>query len=163
MTSLKSLPYQPLSELKHSLSAADLHVVTLGPEMVGIVHPCKIYGAMTVGRPILYFGPRPSHITDLLDNHNFGVCIAHGDAEGAVAAIEKFSRTPPDELKVMGNRASNILQHSLSQSILQARFCDGIEQALFVGSALADAVRNGSAPENASAKADPTDKRMKRL
>jgi len=36
------LPYQPISELKHSLSAADLHVVTLGESSVGIVHPCKV-------------------------------------------------------------------------------------------------------------------------
>jgi hypothetical protein len=27
----------------------------------GIIHPCKIYGAMTVARPILYFGPLLSH------------------------------------------------------------------------------------------------------
>src|SRR6185503_10863307 len=51
-----SLPYQPLADLRYSLSAADVHVVSLGENMVGIVHPCKIYGAMTVGRPILYFG-----------------------------------------------------------------------------------------------------------
>jgi hypothetical protein len=33
--------------------------------MVGIIHPCKIYGAMAAAKPILYFGPQPSHITDL--------------------------------------------------------------------------------------------------
>jgi glycosyltransferase involved in cell wall biosynthesis len=54
-----SLPYQPLSELKHSLSAADVHVVSLGQEMVGIIHPCKIYGAMAAARPILFLGPKP--------------------------------------------------------------------------------------------------------
>ena len=32
-------------------------VVSLGDDVVGIVHPCKIYGAMTVGRPILFLGP----------------------------------------------------------------------------------------------------------
>ena len=66
-TNIVSLPYQPIETLKYSLSAADLHVVTLGPSGVGIVHPCKIYGAMQVGRPILAVGPRPSHISDLLD------------------------------------------------------------------------------------------------
>lgn len=43
-----SLPYQPLEEIKFSLSAADVHVVSMGDDMVGIVHPCKVYGAMTV-------------------------------------------------------------------------------------------------------------------
>src|SRR5204863_7909491 len=56
-----SLPYQPLADLRYSLSAADIHVVSLGLDMVGIIHPCKIYGAMAVAKPTLSFGPRPSH------------------------------------------------------------------------------------------------------
>src|SRR5262249_13962230 len=32
-----SLPYQPLNEIKYSLSAADVHVVSIGNEVVGIV------------------------------------------------------------------------------------------------------------------------------
>ena len=38
---IRSLPYQPLSEIKYSLSAGDVHVVSLGDDVVGIVHPCK--------------------------------------------------------------------------------------------------------------------------
>lgn len=128
---VQSLPYQPLSELKHSLSAADLHVVTLGADMVGIVHPCKIYGAMAAGRPILYFGPRPSHITDLLDGNGFGACVAHGDVAGAVAAIEKLSHAPQDELKHLGAKALSVLRDSFGQRVLLARFCDRLERALF--------------------------------
>ena len=48
---VRSLPYQPLAEIKYSLSAADVHVVSIGDGVVGIVHPCKVYGAMAVGRP----------------------------------------------------------------------------------------------------------------
>ncbi len=131
LTNVQSLPYQPLSGLKHSLAAADLHVVTLGPNMVGIVHPCKIYGAMAVARPVLYFGPRPSHITELLDKHDFGLCVDHGDVAGAVAAIEKFSQTPLEDRNRLGNQALDVLQQSLSQRMLLARFCDGMEEAVF--------------------------------
>ncbi|MCA9310139.1 MAG: glycosyltransferase family 4 protein, partial [Phycisphaerales bacterium] len=53
-TNIRSLPYQPMSELKYSLSAADVHVVSIGNDVVGIVHPCKVYGAMAVARPILF-------------------------------------------------------------------------------------------------------------
>src|SRR6266536_3343352 len=48
------LPYQPLSELAGSLSAADLHVVVMGQPFVGLVHPCKIYNILIVGAPVLY-------------------------------------------------------------------------------------------------------------
>ena len=104
-----SLPYQPLSELKHSLSAADVHVVSLGQTMVGIIHPCKIYGAMAVGRPILYLGPRPSHVTDLLDRHSIGLQVIHGQVAQMVQAIQTF-RSMPRTLDEMGRTARAALE-----------------------------------------------------
>ena len=65
LRNVKCLPYQPLNELSHSLSAADLHVVVMGEGFVGIVHPCKIYNILSVGAPVLYIGPTPSHVTDI--------------------------------------------------------------------------------------------------
>ena len=52
------LPYQPREKLSGSLSAADLHVVVMGEQYVGIVHPCKIYNILAVRRPFLYIGPK---------------------------------------------------------------------------------------------------------
>jgi colanic acid biosynthesis glycosyl transferase WcaI len=63
---LISLPYQPLDQIKYSLSAADLHIVSLGNDMSGIVHPCKIYGALSIGRPVLTLGPKESYLNDIL-------------------------------------------------------------------------------------------------
>src|SRR5213075_3022273 len=94
LSNVISLPYQPLSDLRYSLSAADVHVVSLGNEMVGIIHPCKVYGAMAVSRPILYFGPKPSHISDLLDTHQFGLRVSHGDLQGAINAIQQLHSSP---------------------------------------------------------------------
>jgi glycosyltransferase involved in cell wall biosynthesis len=61
------LPYQPLNELAASLSAADAHVVVMGEAMLGLVHPCKIYNILAVGAPVIYIGPKPSHVTEILD------------------------------------------------------------------------------------------------
>ncbi len=130
LPNMLSLPYQPLSELKYSLSAADVHVVSLGEQMVGIIHPCKIYGAMAVGRPILYFGPRPSHVTDLLDRHAIGSQVSHGDVDEAVIAIRHLMAVGPDELKRMGRDAQVVLGRDLSQKLLCARLCDRFEQIL---------------------------------
>jgi colanic acid biosynthesis glycosyl transferase WcaI len=66
--SLVSLPYQPLDTIKYSLSAADLHIVSLGNDMSGIVHPCKIYGAMSIGRPVLTLGPQESYLGDIIES-----------------------------------------------------------------------------------------------
>jgi colanic acid biosynthesis glycosyl transferase WcaI len=125
-----SLPYQPMSELRHSLSAADVHVVSLGEGMVGIVHPCKIYGAMAVARPILFLGPRPSHISDLLDKHPIGRHVSHGDVAGAVAAIRELRDAGAAERERMGTIAAEVLHRSLSQRILCGRFCDRLDEEL---------------------------------
>lgn len=126
-----SLPYQPLAQLELSLSAADVHVVSLGNEMVGIIHPCKIYSAMAVRRPILFFGPSPSHVADLLDKHQFGLTVAHGDVEGAVAAIRQLQQTDAMARAAMGSIGHRVLETSLSQRILCGQLCDRLEETLF--------------------------------
>ncbi len=121
------LPYQPIESLKFSLSAADVHVVSLGGDMVGIIHPCKVYGSMAVARPVLFFGPKPSHVSDLLDAHGIGRHVDHGDVNGAVAAIEALAALPAEEREAMGDVARRVLTESLSQQKLCGVMCDRIE------------------------------------
>jgi colanic acid biosynthesis glycosyl transferase WcaI len=127
LTNAISLPYQPLSELKYSLTAADVHVVSLGSEMVGIIHPCKIYGAMAASRPVLYLGPATSHITDLLDRHHFGWKMTHGQVDAAVATIDLARKTSAAERAQMGDVAQKALRQSLSQSMLCGQLVDALE------------------------------------
>jgi len=95
LDNMKCLPYQPLSELSSSLSAADLHVVVMGEKFVGIVHPCKIYNIMSVGAPALYIGPTPSHVTDIASRQGKFFLTRHGDVEGVTAAITGQYGTDP--------------------------------------------------------------------
>jgi colanic acid biosynthesis glycosyl transferase WcaI len=125
-----SLPYQPLDQLRFSLSAADVHVVSIGDDVVGIVHPCKVYGAMAVSRPILLLGPSPSHISDLIEQHRIGWQIAHGDADGAVRVLREILDTPAEVLDGMGRRAAEVVSRSLSKRELMTRFCDVLQRGL---------------------------------
>ena len=103
LSNLLCLPYQPLSALAGSLSAADLHVVVMGERFVGIVHPCKIYNILAVGAPVLYLGPRPSHAREILealgDSDRFG-CAAPGEVQQVLDQIHRLrgaSRAGPRE------------------------------------------------------------------
>ena len=87
LKNVKCLPYRQLSELSGSLSAADLHVVVMGEEFVGIVHPCKVYNVMSIGAPVLYIGPQPSHVTDIASREGKFALTRHGDIEAVTAAI----------------------------------------------------------------------------
>ena len=90
LSNIFCLPYQPLGELAASLSAADLHLVVMGDPFVGLVHPCKIYNIMQVGSAVLYIGPQPSHVSEILRQVNgylpFGRA-GHGDVSQVVQQI----------------------------------------------------------------------------
>ena len=92
-TNLLCLPYQPLAELAGSLSAADLHVVVMGDPFVGLVHPCKIYNVLNIAAPVLYIGPRKSHLSELLDclDHEYPVAaVGHGEVDRVVQHIQRL-------------------------------------------------------------------------
>lgn len=101
------LPYQPLSELATSLSAADLHVVVMGDSFTGIVHPCKIYNILEIGSPVLYVGPRTSHIVDViskLEDKDLLCSARHGDVDAVANYIVAGSE------KLAGSRSSSALK-----------------------------------------------------
>ncbi len=127
---IRSLPYQPLSQIKYSLSAADVHLVVVGPSEVGVRHPCKIYGAMALGRPILLLGPDPCHASDLVDENDLGWHIHHGDVDAAISTIKQMVDQDAGVLAEMGQRAKTIVNEQLSQDILCTRFCDIIESGM---------------------------------
>ncbi len=124
------LPYQPLDKIKYSLSAADLHVVTVGPQVVGVVHPCKVYGAMAVARPILLVAPDPCHASDILKDHEIGWHVNHADVDATVAAIEQAADASPERLARMGEIAKDAIDTELHSSRSIARVCDVIEKGV---------------------------------
>ena len=94
LQNIRCLPYQPLNELAGSLSAADLHTVVLGDSFVGMIHPCKIYNILTVGSPVLYIGPEPSHLADILASMGSSphtARVAHGRPADVVAQIKRIA------------------------------------------------------------------------
>jgi glycosyltransferase involved in cell wall biosynthesis len=117
-----SLPYQPLETLAAMLAAADLHVVAVGDTMVGIVHPCKIYSAMAVARPILVFGPDRCHASDIVADAAVGWHVRHGDVAGAVAAITTAQAMPATDRGEMGSEAATIIATRYSRAGVIDRF-----------------------------------------
>jgi colanic acid biosynthesis glycosyl transferase WcaI len=99
LDNIRCLPYQPLEMLAGSLSAADLHVVVMGNEFVGIVHPCKLYNILTIGSPFLYIGPEESHITEIAAQsrgRHRAYAATNGDVERVVACIHEEVKRLPD-------------------------------------------------------------------
>jgi len=124
-----SLPYQPIESIRYSLSAADVHAVSIANEGVGVIHPCKIYGAMAVGRPILALGPRLSHAGELVEREQIGWACEHGDVDALVATLRRLLELPRPALDAMGSRAKAALSERYSRQSSLDAVCDLIEGA----------------------------------
>src|SRR5262249_32233810 len=62
LESVRFLDFLPPAEVPASHSAADLMLITLKPELVGLVVPSKFYTAIAAGKPVLYVSGRPDGI-----------------------------------------------------------------------------------------------------
>jgi len=88
-TNVRFAPFADEQALGARLLAADLHLISLQPEWAGIVVPSKFFGALAVGRPVLYAGPAESEIARWIAQHDVGVVVGHGDA-GVEAAAQRL-------------------------------------------------------------------------
>lgn len=81
--------YFPREQLRHSLSVADAHLITLREPFAGIAVPGKLYGIMAAGRPAIFVGPERCESAEAIRDAACGVVIdpaAEGDAAGAVVS-----------------------------------------------------------------------------
>ena len=127
LSNVLSLPFQLADDLPMSLAAADVHVVSLGEEMAGIVHPSKVYAAMAAGRPILYLGPPSSHVSDLLERHDIGWRVSHGDVDAVVRTLRGILADGPRGGQEMGTRARHVIDVELTPERLYRAFCNALE------------------------------------
>jgi len=129
-----SIPYQPETELMYSLTAADVHVVSVGDRMPGIVHPSKVYAAMAAGRPILLLGPADNHVADILADHDIGWHIRHGDVDGAERLLRALVASSTADLEKKGRTAQELMRATGGPEAACSRVCDviqaGIQQPL---------------------------------
>jgi colanic acid biosynthesis glycosyl transferase WcaI len=126
LPNLRLLPYQPLSELALTLSAADLHLVSMGEAMVGIVHPSKIYGALAAGRPILAVAPRRSHLHELVQSRELGWCVDQADPAAALAALREIAGASAEYLAELGERARAVATGEFARAELLTQLCESL-------------------------------------
>lgn len=84
-------PYQPRERLAESLSAADVHLVSLKPELEGLIVPSKFYGIAAAGRPVLFIGAPDGELARLVNVTKCGMQIDQGDAKSLRTAILRLS------------------------------------------------------------------------
>ena len=114
-------PYQARERLSESLSAGDLHLVSLSPEVEGLLEPSKLYGAMAAGRPALYVGPPGSEVARTIAAERCGAIIRNGDPAGLARVIRELAGDEQARAE-MGVRARAALVERYSRAVATGRF-----------------------------------------
>lgn len=83
-------PYQPREKLSESLSVADVHLISLKPELEGLIVPSKFYGILAVGRPIIFIGARDGELAQIIEKHQCGRNSAQFAVDELVDAISNM-------------------------------------------------------------------------
>ena len=96
LNQIRLLDYFPREQLHATLSIADVHLISMRPEMTGIVVPCKLYGAMASGRPALFVGPPHCETADTIRECGCGHTVALGDPGAVVHALTSLASHPED-------------------------------------------------------------------
>ena len=85
-----ALPFQPNEEFKTTLNAAKVHLVTLGKGLEGMAVPCKIYGILASGIPVIAMVPASSEVAYVVKEENCGIVLNPGDLAGLIETILLF-------------------------------------------------------------------------
>ncbi len=83
--------YVPRDELGATLSLGDVHLITLRDGMAGVAAPSKLYGVMSVGRPVIFIGPRECATAVAIDRAGCGVNLPTGKPEDLVEQIHRLA------------------------------------------------------------------------
>jgi putative colanic acid biosynthesis glycosyltransferase WcaI len=129
LTNIRLLAPVPRNCLHGSLSLADVHLISMRPQMNGIVVPGKLYGAMAAGRPIIFIGPEHCEPADTIRNAGCGFTLPAGDASSLVQSLELLA-SDKSLARRMGERARTSFIAHYEQRLCCMRWSELIEENL---------------------------------
>lgn len=87
LVNCRFLPYQDISILRHSLSAADVAVISLPGQTGTISIPNKLYTLIALGRPLLALTPPGTDLYKVIKKYDIGSCFDISEIDSMVTYI----------------------------------------------------------------------------
>jgi len=101
--------YQDKSVLNQSLSVPDVHLISLSPELEGLIVPSKFYGLASIGMPMIFIGDEDGQIGVMLRDSDSGIVVSNENFNQLVHSIESLLKGEVD-LRVISNNIKKLYQ-----------------------------------------------------
>jgi colanic acid biosynthesis glycosyl transferase WcaI len=109
LKNVRFLPFQPKGQLAASLSAADVHIVSIDPRVVKFLMPSKFYGVLASGTAVLSVAPPDCELARLTRDFGAGLVIAPGSPQALADAVS-YACGHRGELAAMGTRGRQLAE-----------------------------------------------------
>ncbi len=126
LDNIEFYPFEPFDRMRYALSAADAHVVSMGSNVSGMIHPNKLYAAMALSRPVFMLSPKPCYADEIIEPNQIGWHHTHDDKQGILDSLDQFLTIPQDQLSSMGKRGYELIRTQYSKEVLVGRACDAL-------------------------------------
>ncbi|MCA9137976.1 MAG: glycosyltransferase family 4 protein [Planctomycetales bacterium] len=122
--------YQPRNKLAESLTAADVHVVSMHQNVTGCLCPSKLYGIMAAGRGVIAIADPKTDLCQTIIERDLGWCVKPGNPSAiadAVAAAETEARLAmeselPNSFERRQMRARDAAVANFDRAVIVKRF-----------------------------------------
>lgn len=114
LSNVRFKAYQPREALGQSLTAANAHLVSLLPQLEGLIVPSKFYAAAAAGRPIVFVGAANGELARLIDHGRCGFCVEPGDGQALAEGILSLA-DHPDAGQRQGRAARRLFEEAFDR------------------------------------------------
>jgi glycosyltransferase involved in cell wall biosynthesis len=116
-------PFQDKQTLPDSLTACDLSLVTISPDMEGLIAPSKLYGILAAGRPVAVVCEPHSYLCQLVREANCGAAFANGDSSGLAQYIRHLA-AHPQQTSHLGQAGRNYLKNNFTPDVIAKQYAE---------------------------------------
>ncbi|MGB7329270.1 MAG: glycosyltransferase family 4 protein [Rubripirellula sp.] len=126
---VRFLPYQPRETLSDSLSAADVHLVSMHPEITGCLCPSKLYGILAAGRPVLAIADPTTDLCETVQQNQLGWTCPPRRSDSIAVTVSKAAMDA-EYRESAGKRARQIALQRYDRPVVTTQFGDMLAQLL---------------------------------
>jgi glycosyltransferase involved in cell wall biosynthesis len=121
--------FAPEAELERRLGAADVHMVSLRKDWTGVVVPSKFFGALAMGRPVVFAGSRRSSIARWIEEHQVGWIVDEGSIDEVAGALRRLAGAP-EEREALFLRCQAVYRACFSREAVLDRWAEELRSLL---------------------------------